>query len=190
MFFCFLLCTFVSELILWRDLPNLPTRSTSTYLWTVCLCLGQVILHACNHRCLCLWSASANILCYGSMVDSIAWCNVWWISYVIPDRKLVDFNLWVFFRVRRRKKCVTNPHKCLCWFQEVVYVKASFCCLIYSISTSVNCVDRLCGLVVRVSGYRYRGPGFNSRCYQIFWVVVGLERGPLSLVRSIEELLE
>ena len=50
--------------------------------------------------------------------------------------------------------------------------------------------DRLCGLVVTVSGYRYRGPGFDSRRYQIFWVVVGLERGPLSLVRSIEELLE
>ena len=44
--------------------------------------------------------------------------------------------------------------------------------------------DRLCGLVVRVSGYRYRGPGFDPRRYQIFWVVVGLERGPLSLVRS------
>jgi len=28
--------------------------------------------------------------------------------------------------------------------------------------------DRLCGLVVRVSGYRYRGLGFNSRRYQIF----------------------
>ena len=28
--------------------------------------------------------------------------------------------------------------------------------------------DRLCGLVVRVSGYRYRGPGFNPRRYQIF----------------------
>ena len=39
--------------------------------------------------------------------------------------------------------------------------------------------DRLCGLVVRVSGYRYRGLGFVSRRYQIFWVVVGLERGPL-----------
>jgi len=53
--------------------------------------------------------------------------------------------------------------------------------------------DRLCGLVVRVSGYRYRGPGFDPQRYQIFWVVVGLERGPLSLVslvRSIEELLE
>jgi len=51
----------------------------------------------------------------------------------------------------------------------------------------------LCGLVVRVSGYRYRGPGFDPRRYQFFWVVVGLERGPLSLVslvRSIEELLE
>ena len=28
--------------------------------------------------------------------------------------------------------------------------------------------DRLCGLVVRVSGYRYRGLGFDSRRYQIF----------------------
>ena len=44
--------------------------------------------------------------------------------------------------------------------------------------------------VVRVSGFRYRGLGFDSRHYQIFWVVVGLERGPLRLVRSIEELLE
>ena len=49
---------------------------------------------------------------------------------------------------------------------------------------------RLCGLMVRVSGYRYRDPGFDPRRYQIFWVVVGLERGPLSLVKSIEELLE
>jgi len=29
-------------------------------------------------------------------------------------------------------------------------------------------IDRLCGLVVRVSGYRYRGLGFDSRPYQIF----------------------
>ena len=59
--------------------------------------------------------------------------------------------------------------------------------------TLIETIDRLCGLVVRLSGYRYRGPGFDPRRYQIFWVVVGLERGPLSLaslVRSIEELLE
>jgi hypothetical protein len=48
---------------------------------------------------------------------------------------------------------------------------------------------RLCGLVVRVYGYRFRGPGFDSRHYQIFWEVVGLERGPLSLVSTVEELL-
>ena len=29
-------------------------------------------------------------------------------------------------------------------------------------------MDRFCGLVVRVSGYRYRGLGFDSRRYQIF----------------------
>ena len=50
--------------------------------------------------------------------------------------------------------------------------------------------DHLCGLVVRVSGYRYRGLGFDSRRYQIFWIEVGLERGPFSLARSNEELLE
>jgi hypothetical protein len=32
--------------------------------------------------------------------------------------------------------------------------------------------------------------GFDSRRYQIFWELVGLERGPLSLVSTIEELLE
>jgi hypothetical protein len=49
--------------------------------------------------------------------------------------------------------------------------------------------DRLCGLVVRVPGYRSRGPGFYSRRYQIIWEVMGLEPVPLSLVSTIEELL-
>jgi hypothetical protein len=51
-------------------------------------------------------------------------------------------------------------------------------------------VDRLCGLVVRVSGYTSRGPGLDSRLYQTFWEVVGLKRGPFSLVSTTEELLE
>jgi hypothetical protein len=48
----------------------------------------------------------------------------------------------------------------------------------------------LCGLVVRVPGYRSRGLGFDSRRYQIFWEIMSLERGPLSLVSISEELLE
>jgi hypothetical protein len=44
-------------------------------------------------------------------------------------------------------------------------------------------------LVVRVPGYRFRGPGFDSRRYQILWEVLVLERGPLSLVNTIEEPL-
>jgi hypothetical protein len=50
-------------------------------------------------------------------------------------------------------------------------------------------VDRFCGLVIRVPGYRSRAPGFDSRSYQIFWEVVGLEPGPLNLVSTIEKLL-
>jgi hypothetical protein len=50
--------------------------------------------------------------------------------------------------------------------------------------------DLLCGLVVRVPGYRSECLGFNSRRYQIFREVVGLERGSLSLVSIIEQLLE
>jgi hypothetical protein len=49
--------------------------------------------------------------------------------------------------------------------------------------------DRLCGLMFRVPGYRSRDSGFDSRCYHIFWEVVGLERGPLNLMSTIEEPL-
>jgi hypothetical protein len=48
---------------------------------------------------------------------------------------------------------------------------------------------RLCGLMVRVPGYRSRSPKFDSRLYQISREVVGLERGSLSVVSAIEELV-
>jgi hypothetical protein len=48
--------------------------------------------------------------------------------------------------------------------------------------------DRLCGLVVRVLGYRFGGPG--SIPGTIKKNVVGLERGPLSFVSTTEELLD
>jgi hypothetical protein len=50
-------------------------------------------------------------------------------------------------------------------------------------------VDRLCGLMVRVLGYRSGSPGSipgTTRKKN----VVGLERGPPSLVSTIEELLD
>jgi hypothetical protein len=49
--------------------------------------------------------------------------------------------------------------------------------------------DRLCGLVVRVLGYRSGGPGSipsTTRNRK----AVGLERGPLSIVSTTEELLD
>jgi hypothetical protein len=42
--------------------------------------------------------------------------------------------------------------------------------------------------VIRVLDYRSMGPGFDSRA--IKKRVEGLERGPLSLVSTIEELLD
>jgi hypothetical protein len=47
--------------------------------------------------------------------------------------------------------------------------------------------DRLCGLVARVLGYRFGGPGSIPGTIK---KVVGLERGPLSLVSTTEELLD
>jgi hypothetical protein len=51
----------------------------------------------------------------------------------------------------------------------------------------ISTFDRLCGLVVRVLDYRSRGPGFDFRTLK---KVVGLERGPLSLLSTTEELLD
>jgi hypothetical protein len=56
-------------------------------------------------------------------------------------------------------------------------------------------VDRLCDLVVRVLGYRSGGPGSIPGTTRFSGgkkrkTVVGLERGPLSLVGTTEELLD
>jgi hypothetical protein len=61
--------------------------------------------------------------------------------------------------------------------------------------------DRLCGLAIRVLNYRSGGPGsipgttrFSGKKKEVKKkkgkLVVGLERGPLSLVSTTEELLD
>ena len=97
-------------------------------------------------------------------VDSCCICYMWFF-----DSFFLSLFIWLYVL-------------CIPLLNSVIYV--------FLLIRLCILIDRLCGLVVRVSGNRYRGPGFDSRRYQIFWVVVGLERGPLSLVRSIEELLE
>jgi hypothetical protein len=56
--------------------------------------------------------------------------------------------------------------------------------IINNISIIYN-IGRLCGLVVIVSAYIYRGSGFDS-CRYIF--LVGLERGPFSFATITDEL--
>jgi hypothetical protein len=50
--------------------------------------------------------------------------------------------------------------------------------------------ERLRGLVFRLTDYRSRGPGFDSRLYQIFWEAVGPEPGPRRLLRINEALFD
>jgi hypothetical protein len=90
--------------------------------------------------------------------------------------------------------CIPSQHflsvpSSLLSFLLLLHFKAVTSRLFFCFSTCRG-LDRLCGLVARVPGYRSRGPGFDSQRYQIFWEVVGLEWGPLSLVRITEELLE
>jgi hypothetical protein len=56
------------------------------------------------------------------------------------------------------------------------------------LEASYHLKDRLCGLVVRVLGYGSGGPG--SIPGTTGKKVVGLERGPLTLVSTTEELLD
>jgi hypothetical protein len=58
--------------------------------------------------------------------------------------------------------------------------------LIYNFNIVIY--DLLCGLVVRVLGYRSGGPGSIPDTTKK--KVVGLERCPLSLVSTTEELLD
>ena len=69
--------------------------------------------------------------------------------------------------MRVLKLCKLSCTPC---FISKTFENSEFCTLehLYIKARILFYMDRLCGLVVRVSGYRYRGPGFDSRHCQIF----------------------
>jgi hypothetical protein len=88
---------------------------------------------------------------------------------------------WVLLNWLSGECCENNS--CICTICSIYRPRH------YKITSVSNVLDCLCGLVIRVPGYRCRGPGFNSWRYQIFGEVVCLEWGPLSFVSKTEELL-
>jgi hypothetical protein len=75
------------------------------------------------------------------------------------------------------------------WYKTALHVHKIKEMKIFIIFIRLTYLDCLFGLVVRVHGYRFRGPRFDSWRYQIFWEIVDLEQGPLRLVGTMKELL-
>jgi hypothetical protein len=73
---------------------------------------------------------------------------------------------------------------CMCFCDVCVNKKQ----LVLQLYVSMKKSDHLCGLVARVLGYRSGGTGSIPALPEK--KVVGLERGPLSLVSTTEELLD
>jgi hypothetical protein len=73
-------------------------------------------------------------------------------------------------------------------FLEITFLSKYQGNLIYNLNAITYEINRLCGLVVRVLGYRSGCPGSISGITRK--KVVGLEQSPLSLVSTTEELLD
>jgi hypothetical protein len=125
------------------------------------------------------------MLLYTSIIHKVE--TVWWLKKMNNIKKL----FYVFKSGGTEIKGDTSAVG-LCWWCEFsgLYYRYHKEKTETLIDASKEVGDHLCGLVVRVPGYRSRGPEFDSLRYQIFWEVVGLERGPRSLMSIIEELLE
>jgi hypothetical protein len=83
-------------------------------------------------------------------------------------------------------------------FPELQTFKSCFMFLLYVPFTEHTLFELImhtfiCNISKWISGQtswlQIERSGFDSRCYQIFLKAVGLERGPLNLVSTIEELL-
>jgi hypothetical protein len=116
---------------------------------------------------------------YVSYAESLMTFQVHWSIYWL---QIKSFTVLLHLNSRNIKSANAKN----CWhsvhFKPILYpVKQYF---------FTPAFDRLCGLVVRVPGYKRRGPGFDYRRYQIFCIAVGLEWGLLSLMRMRSYLQE
>jgi hypothetical protein len=123
-------------------------------------------------------------------------CYNFKFSYQLPRRNAIlqhrDLRASTLLE-ERHAWLVHSCSRCVCNnLLKLWPVSSSLCvsCLHYIMLRVEIAQDRHCGLVVRVPGYISRDPMFDSRRYQIFWEVVDLERGSLSLVSITEELFE
>jgi hypothetical protein len=94
-----------------------------------------------------------------------------------------DATLWYHFLIGCQILFI-SARSCQLFSCYILHLKVSFYFFMYE----VMC-DRICSLVAKVPGYRSRGPRSIPLCYQSFWERVSLERGPLGLVSTTEELL-
>jgi hypothetical protein len=148
------------------------------------------------------------ILFLGSCAVTIERQNIWYLR--TQDMAITrPLDLWFpCIRIARHIESAlrwqNNSLTMLCQLQMIRYRWDRFCPCDNRHIFAVNRViggfavlfgvwvlwDCLCGVMVRVPDCWPRGPGFDSRRYQILCVAVGLERGPLNLVRINEELLD
>jgi hypothetical protein len=73
---------------------------------------------------------------------------------------------WIACRHLRGKQTCSWDLDCECNITCLRFIQLILSLFKIQLNGDTN---RLCGLVVRVPGYRSRSPGFDSRRYQIFW---------------------
>jgi hypothetical protein len=111
------------------------------------------------------------------------------ISWNIPGRLVYQWNIALVFLKQPVRNRIGNDYDC--WsiqWSPIVFPKKKNVGFIIFIIINIIIIDLLCGLVVRVLGYRSGGPGSIPGTTRK--KVVGPERGPQSLVSTTEELFD